>query len=82
MANKGTSRAMQRILHGTMEQVSAVEWLENEIGLNNMGDFLKDKIKQAKEIEKAELEKLKDFDTWKEWKNRQQQNGLIVKLKD
>ena len=63
---------MPRILHGTMEQVSAVEWLENEIGLNNMGDFLKDKIKQAKEIEKAELEKLKDFDTWKEWKNRQQ----------
>ncbi len=60
---------MPRILHGTMEQVSAVEWLENEIGLNNMGDFLKYKIKQAKEIEKAELEKLKDFDTWKEWKN-------------
>ncbi len=60
---------MQRILHRTMEQVSAVEWLENEIGVNNMGDFLKDKIKQAKEIEKAELEKLKDFDTWKEWKN-------------
>jgi hypothetical protein len=60
---------MPRILHRTMEQVSAVEWLENEIGLNNMGDFLKDKIKQAKEIEKAELEKLKDFETWKEWKN-------------
>jgi hypothetical protein len=60
---------MQRILHRTMEQVSAVEWLEKEIGLNNMGDFLKDKIKQAKEIEKAELEKLKDFETWKEWKN-------------
>jgi hypothetical protein len=37
-----------------------------------MGDFLKDKIKQAKEIEKEQLEKLKDFDTWKEWKNRQQ----------
>ncbi len=60
---------MPRILHRTMEQVSAVEWLENEIGVNNMGDFLKDKIKQAKEIEKAELEKIKDFDTWKEWKN-------------
>jgi hypothetical protein len=55
-----------------MEQISAVEWLENEIGVNNMGDFLKDKIQQAKEIEKAKLEKLKDFDTWKEWKNRQQ----------
>jgi len=60
---------MSRILHRTMEQVSAVEWLENEIGLNNMGDFLRDKIQQAKEIEKAELEKLKDFETWKEWKN-------------
>ncbi len=26
----------------------------------------------AKEIDKENLEKLKDFDTWKEWKNRQQ----------
>lgn len=60
---------MPRILHRTMEQISAIEWLENEIGVNNMGDFLKDKIQQAKEIEKAELEKLKDFETWKEWKN-------------
>ena len=60
---------MSRILHRTMEQVRAVEWLEKQIGVNNMGDFLKDKIQQAKEIEKAELEKLKDFDTWKEWKN-------------
>jgi hypothetical protein len=24
------------------------------------------------EMEKEQLEKLKDFDTWKEWKNRQQ----------
>jgi hypothetical protein len=38
-----------------MEQVSAVEWLENEIGLNNMGDFLKDKIQQAKEMEKEQM---------------------------
>ena len=69
---------MSRILHRTMEQISAVEWLENEIGANNMGDFLKNKIKQAKEIEKAELEKLKDFDTWKESKNetfKSEQNG-------
>lgn len=56
---------MSRILHRTMEQISAIEWLEKEIGVNYMGDFLKDKIKQAKEIEKAQLEKLKDFETWK-----------------
>jgi hypothetical protein len=60
-----------------MEQVSAVEWLENEIGVNNMGDFLKDKIKQAKEIEKEQLEKLKDFDTWKEWKKSRYQKHIL-----
>lgn len=63
---------MQRILQRVMEKISAIEWLEKEIGVNYMGDFLKDKIKKAKEIEKAQLEKLKDFDTWKEWKNKQQ----------
>jgi hypothetical protein len=40
-----------------MEQISAVEWLENEIGVNNMGDFLKDKIKQAKQMEKGQIMK-------------------------
>jgi hypothetical protein len=54
-----------------MEQ-TGVEWLEEAIGKNNAGKFLKSIINQAKEKEKEYLEKLKDFDTWKEWKNKQQ----------
>jgi phage regulator Rha-like protein len=32
-----------------------------------LGDLL---IQQFKEMEKETLESLKDFDTWKEWKNK------------
>jgi hypothetical protein len=49
---------------------TAVEWLEQEIGSKNMGTFLEEKIKIALQMEKEYLEKLKDFDTWKEWKNQ------------
>jgi hypothetical protein len=54
-----------------MEQ-TGLEWLEETIGKKHMNNFLKSVIQQAKEKEKEYLEKLKDFDTWKEWKNRQQ----------
>lgn len=57
-----------------MEQ-TGLEWLEETIGKKHMNDFLKSVIQQAKEKEKKYLEKLKDFDVWKEWKNRQQYNG-------
>jgi hypothetical protein len=52
-----------------MDKQSPVEWL-----FYKLWDEPKDKftwyslLKKAKEKE----EKLKDFDTWKEWKNRQQ----------
>jgi hypothetical protein len=61
-----------------MEQVkqTAINWFEYQlkdnlgnIVINQNWQLLEDLIQQAKEIEKAELEKLKDFDTWKEWKN-------------
>jgi 6-phosphofructokinase len=61
-----------------MEQVSAVEYLIKElvkyqmISLNNSqinNKELEYIIEKSIKIEKAELEKLKDFDTWKEWKN-------------
>ena len=51
-----------------------VEWLEN--GINKVLSHLpiereeiKKLIEQVKEMEKERLEYLKDFDTWKEWKN-------------
>ena len=53
---------------------SAVEWLVEKM---TQGDFIAipkpEWIEQAKEMEeqriKQELEKLKDFEVWKEWKN-------------
>ena len=60
---------------------SAVEWLQKEletygspqICIVNWED-LDLLIEQAKEMEEQriqqELEKLKDFDNWKEWKNK------------
>jgi hypothetical protein len=67
---------MPRILHGTMEQISAVEWLNSEVerlttraGIYMSWEMMDSIIQQAKQMEKEQLEKLKDFDTWKEWKN-------------
>lgn len=51
-----------------MEQ-TGLEWLEETIGVQHMNAYLKNIVKKAKEKEKEYLEKLKDFDTWKEWKN-------------
>jgi len=33
-------------------------------------DILDGLIEQAKQMESDNLERLKDFDTWKEWKNK------------
>ena len=61
---------------------TAVEWLDEQLQImdsksyNNiieieMGrDNYKQIIEQAKEMEKENLESLKDFNTWKEWKNK------------
>ena len=53
---------------------TAVELLED--GINKVLSHLpiereeiKKLIEQVKEMEKEKLESLKDFDTWKEWKN-------------
>ena len=35
---------------------TAIQWLEEEIGKNNMGLFLKQLIQQAKEMEKEQIE--------------------------
>jgi len=49
---------------------TAVEWLLNMIDYNQQMLGIKEIIEQAKEMEKENLESLKDFDTWKEWKNK------------
>jgi len=51
---------------------TAVEWLEKELNYieeNVYTSYIDLKIQQALEMEKKQMESLKDFDTWKEWKN-------------
>ncbi len=68
------------MLKNKMKQ-TALEWIFNEMErlrvnaeINNMDDYKfiirrAEIFEQAKEMEKQQLESLKDFDTWKEWKN-------------
>ena len=61
---------------------TALEWIFNEMErlrvnakINNMDDYKfiirsAEIFEQAKQMEKQQLESLKDFDTWKEWKNK------------
>jgi methionine synthase II (cobalamin-independent) len=44
---------------------TTVEWLVEQLNLHEYEDV----IKQAKKMDDEFLEKLKDFDTWREWKN-------------
>jgi hypothetical protein len=68
-------------MENKMEQ-TALEWIFNEMErlrvnakINNMDDYKfiirsAEIFEQAKQMEKQQLESLKDFDTWKEWKNK------------
>jgi tRNA/tmRNA/rRNA uracil-C5-methylase (TrmA/RlmC/RlmD family) len=68
-------------MENKMEQ-TALEWIFNEIErlrvnaeINNMDDYKfiirrAEIFEEAKQMEKQQLESLKDFDTWKEWKNK------------
>ena len=54
---------------------SAVEWLGKQLTMLDKnspmyGDLLNGLIEQAKQMESDNLERLKNFDTWKEWKNK------------
>lgn len=40
---------------------STVEWIEETIGKNNMGNFLKNVLEQAKEMEKNIAEEYAEF---------------------
>jgi hypothetical protein len=46
---------------------TALEWLYDQI--ENEGKCIYEILEQAKEMEKEQFDKLKDFDTWKEWKD-------------
>ena len=46
---------------------TAIEWLYDQI--ENEGKCIYEVIEQAKKMDDEFLEKLKDFDVWKEWKN-------------
>ena len=61
--------------------MTAIEWLGKELESYGDPQFCKIEweqldllIQQAKEMEKETLEFLKDFDTWKEWKNKLMSN--------
>ena len=56
-------------MENKMEQ-RAVEWLLNSLDYNQNMLGIKEIIEEAKQMEKQQLESLKDFDTWKEWKNK------------
>ena len=54
---------------------SAVEWLGKQLTMLDRkspmyGDLLNGLIEQAKQMESDNLERLKNFDNWKEWKNK------------
>ena len=55
---------------------SAVEYLwitlfeiKRNVPFNKQTDAILKAYHEAKELEKEQLESLKDFDTWKEWKD-------------
>jgi hypothetical protein len=51
-----------------------IETIITILGIIAIGWLVLTLINQAKEIEKETLELLKDFDTWKEWKNKLMSN--------
>ena len=53
-------------------KMTAVETLLDWLGKNHyyIGNDLLEKVEELKEVEKEKFEKLKDFDTCKEWKNK------------
>lgn len=45
-----------------------LEWLSDNHYY--IGNDLLEKIEELKQMEIKQVERLKDFDTWKEWKNK------------
>jgi hypothetical protein len=52
---------------------TAVEWLVEQLKIEEGIDFIPTSLfERAKEMEKAQMEQLKYFEKWKEWKNKPQ----------
>ena len=59
-----------------MKNQTAVEWLYQHLFPKQLDGFSNEEwnkidmaFEKAKEMEKAQMEELKDFEKWKEWKN-------------
>lgn len=59
-----------------MKKQTAVKWLEEEFikleQTTGVYGVMYELIEKAKEIENNQMEELKDFEKWKEWKNKPQ----------
>ena len=47
-----------------------VQYMKGTLNEDTLDDVIYELGTKAKEMEKENLESLKDFDTWKEWKNK------------
>jgi len=54
-------------MENNIEQ-SAVDWLVEQY--KKVGGISISMVEKAKQMENEKLESLKDFETWKEWKNK------------
>ena len=56
-------------------KMTPIETLLDWLGKNHyyIGNDLLYKVEELKKVEEEKFEKLKDFDIWKEWKNKSEQ---------
>ena len=60
--------AVEWLLDESMKLV--VQYMDGTLNEDTLDDVIYEIGTKAKEMEKKNLESLKDFDTWKEWKNK------------
>ena len=54
------------------DNMTPIETLFNWLSENHyyIGNDLLEKVEELRKVEEEKFEKLKNFDTWKEWKNK------------
>ena len=57
---------MKSVVNWFLDEFQKQVWFEPE---SELDIWIKDLIIKAKELEKEQFESLKDFETWKEWKD-------------
>jgi hypothetical protein len=60
--------AVEWLIDESMKLV--VQYMNGTLNEDTLDDVIYEIGTKAKEMEKENLESLKDFDTWKEWKNK------------